>query len=379
MFVKVKNRATSWLALLISLSIISAVYLYLFPATYLPIVFATKYITFSTKPKMLVVWRYGLGERELGARIMRIAPKLGLKVKFVTAKFGKNRSIYDRYILDQPTLAAKAMQPDFVLIIDRAIPPIENFANYVVLDQSAEAYIESKDGKNVFINPDHYRFTGLFPTFKQIDLLKNTYEALGKPYRGFNWRPTVHATDYKAQEPKRLFFPGGALSDPTRSSEKYKQVYTMLAQAGYFEVYGWEEALKFLGASYKGYIPIDGETLLQKSNAAGISLVLHSAEHLNSGTPTGRIFEAVAANTVIISDKHAFIEEHFGNNVLYIDVDQNADQIYAQINQHMQWIYAHPLEARRMAENCHDVFLQKFTLESLLQDVVNLAMSQPSV
>lgn len=378
MFVKAKNKTATILAFIMTAVIVSAVYLYLFPASYLPYVFAAKYLTFSNKPKMLLVWRNGLGEREFGARVMQIAPKLGIKIKFVAARNGSNRTIFDRYIAEQPALAAKAMQPDFVLIIDRAIAPIPNVANYLVLDQHLEAYIEQKNGKNVFINPDHYQFTGLFPTFKQIDVLKNTYEITGKTYVGFNWIYTVHATQYKTQQPKRLFFPAGALTDPARSSEKYKQVYSKLAADGILDVYGWSEPLKFLGAAYKGYIPTDGESLLKINNAAGISLVLHSDEHLHSGTPTGRIFEAAAANTVIIADKHSFIQEHFGDNVLYIDVDQDAARMYAQIKQHMEWIYAHPQQAQQMAANCHAIFMQKFTLEDLLQRVVALAMQQQS-
>lgn len=359
---------------IITCLIVLGVIFYLYPNLYAPQVFTARYRIYNNKPKLLIVWRYGLGERELGERIMNIMPRLGVNVRFVCAPDGRTKDFIERGVGDRPLQAARAMQPDMILTIDRSIPPIPGFTNYVVMDQRAETYIKIADGKPVFIQPYHYDFTGIFPTFPEIDLLAKVLEGRGKKYRGFNWRPTVNKNNYTPQEPKRLFFPAGALSDPTRSSDKYKQVYAWLDANGYFEAYGWQKPLQFLKNSYRGFIPIDGESLIKINNAAGISLILHAVEHLYSGTPTGRIFESAAANTVIISDKHKFIMDHFGDNVLYIDVDVDAQTMFNQIDAHMQWIYAHPEAAKQMAQRCHDIFMQKFTLEELMQNVVRVGI-----
>lgn len=367
-----KNKITNIAVLSICSTVVIAVILYLFPQIYIPYVFAAKYLTITKKQKILVVWRNGLGEREVGARIIKTLPKLGVNAKFVTARNDRNRTIYDRYILEQPELAARIMQPDIVLIIDRAIKPISNFTNYIFLDQSVDTYIEYNNEHHAFKDPIYNRFKALLPTFKEIDLLREAYEQTGAKYLGFRWYPTVYTTYYKVQTPKRLFFPAGALSDPTRSSEKYIEVFKMLDRTGYFEVYGWQKSLWFLQQSYRGFIPNDGETLLKTNNQAGMSLILHSQEHLQSATPTARIFEAIAANTIIISDKHEFVIDNFGDNILYIDVDVSAQEMFDQIERHVQWIKTNPDKAREMAQRCHDIFLEKFTMEELLQKLIAL-------
>lgn len=370
------SRFAKITAVIVTSIIVIAVFLYVAMDFYVPIIFGWQYKVFNNKPKMLLVWHQGLGEREESARILKVMPKLGVNAKFVCAKLGLSETIFDRHIHDKAKVAAEAMRPDFVLTIERDVPPLKNTLNFVVLDQGIVSYI-AKDANdhNAFLNPIHYQFSGLLPTFTEIDVLKEVYENSGKPYYGFRWLPTVQATTYKFQGAKRLFYPGGLLSDPTRSTDKYMHMFKQLDQTGYLDIYGKKDRWQHTPNSYRSFIPIDGESLLAISNAAGVSLVLHSEEHLIAGIPTGRIFESAAANTVIISDRNAFVVENFGDNVLYVDVTQDGDNMFKQIDQHMQWIYAHPAEAQQMAERCHAIFMEKFTLEEQMQRLVQLAMS----
>lgn len=360
------------LIITVTLLVTIASVLSLLPYVSLPLLFKMQYLVFTNKPKMLIVWRRGLGERECAERILNVMPKLGVKAKLVSAY--RDIQTLDRYLINKPEMAATAMRPDFILTIDREVPPIKSAPNYIILDQSSSKYIKKdENGNDVFIENFHYDFTGLLPAFKDIDLLRTVYERRGHKYSGFNWTPTVHATSYVAQAPQFLCYPGGDLSDNTRSKEKYRQVFTMLDKTGYFAVYGYQERWQFISSSYRGFIPLDGVSLLETQNKAGITLVLHAQDHLLSGTPTGRIFEAVAANTVIITDKNQFIIDNFGDNVLYVDVAQSAEEVFRQIDQHMQWIFAHPAEAQKMAERCHNIFLEKFTLEQQMQRLLALA------
>lgn len=371
----VSKRAANVLAVCISSCIVIAVTIYLTIDYSAATIFAWKYRVFNSKPKMLLVWKNGLGERELGARIMLVMPKLGVNVKFVRDNPWVHETFFDRHVADHAERAAKAMQPDFILTIDRTIAPLPHTApNYLVLDQGPATYIAQDGSKAEFINPMHYEFTGLLPAFKEIDLLKTVYEASGKPYQGFRWAPTVHSNNYKFQGAHSVFYPGGACMDETRNSDKYKQMFSLLDQTGYMEIYGWKNRWLHTPNSYKGFIPTDGVSILKINNAAGISLVLHAHEHFASATPTGRIFEAAAANTVIISDRHPFVVENFGDNVLYIDVSQDAQGMFKQIDEHVQWIKTHPAEAQHMAERCHEIFLKKFTLEEQMQRLLDLAM-----
>lgn len=357
------------------LVIIVASLLSLLPYFSLPLLFKMQYVVFTNKPKMLLVWRRGLGERECAERILKVMPKLGVKVKLVSAY--RDIQTLDRYLSNKPEMAAATMRPDFILTIDREVPPIMSAPNYIILDQSINKYIhKDQNGKNVFIEDFHYNFSGLLPAFKDIDLLRTVYERNGSKFNGFNWTPTVHATNYVAQKPQFLCYPGGDLSDNTRSKDKYKQIFTLLDKTGYFAVYGYKERWQFISNSYRGFIPLDGVSLLDTQNKAGVTLVLHAEDHLTSGTPTGRIFEAVAANTVVIADRNQFILDNFADNVLYIDVDQDATEIFRQIDRHMQWIFTHPEAAQKMAARCHAIFLEKFTLEQQMQRLLALALPE---
>ena len=44
--------------------------------------------------------------------------------------------------------------------------------------------------------------------------------------------------------------------------------------------------------------------------------------------------------------------------------------MFKQIDHHMKWIRSHPAEAQQMAENCHAINAQKFSLESQLQKLI---------
>jgi phosphoglycerol transferase len=96
---------------------------------------------------------------------------------------------------------------------------------------------------------------------------------------------------------------------------------------------------------------------------AGVALVLHSGSHLRSHTITSRIFEAAAASCVIICDEHKFVKDNFGDSVLYIDVTKSPEEIFKQIDTHMQWILANPEKAIELARRSHKIFVDNFTLE----------------
>ena len=228
------------------------------------------------------------------------------------------------------------------------------------------------DGSFALVRSEYANFDALLPSFTAIDKLKNAYEATGKSFNGFTWYPTVYTTEYQVAQPQYLFYSGGTLWDGTRASSKYKQLFSKLDQTGYFRVCGVVDKWQHTPNSAIGLIPIDGKSLIAAIHKAGISLVLHTQGHIESGAPTARIFEAAAANAVIIADRHPFIQQNFGNNVLYIDTEKSAENIFQQIDQHMQWIYAHPKEAQAKAINCHDIFMQKFSLDAQLLKLLEM-------
>ncbi|MBO7537528.1 MAG: glycosyltransferase family 1 protein [Alphaproteobacteria bacterium] len=177
---------------------------------------------------------------------------------------------------------------------------------------------------------------------------------------------SVPATKFSDNPKERLFF-GGCIWDKYRKSV-VRKLYEFLDNTNYFDLYG----VKNLGiSSYKGCIPFGENTVLKIMEKSGITLVLHSGEHFENNIPTARIFEAAAASTVVITDRLPFIVKNFGDSVLYIDRDKSPEEIFRQIDAHMQWILSHPQEAIELARRSHEIFLQNFTLEQIMKKVMD--------
>ncbi|RMG92891.1 MAG: glycosyltransferase family 1 protein [Zetaproteobacteria bacterium] len=139
---------------------------------------------------------------------------------------------------------------------------------------------------------------------------------------------------------------------------------------GVREVYGvkvWEGF-----RHYQGELPFDdGRSIVETANRCGVSLVLSSESHLESGLVSTRIFQACAAKTVVIADDNPFIVKHFGDSVLTFersdDPLENAERIIQLIN----WIKEHPEEAAEKARRAHEIFVERFSLDAEIERLVD--------
>jgi len=329
------------------------------------------------KFKILMIWAHGLGEQELISRYKIITKKMGINYKAVSTVLHESKlDLYAAQYANKvgtslPELAIAAMQPDLIITLQHKVKHYMGAPNYRILDKSLASFTtKSASGMVSFSDPDIYNFDGLLMPFSEVDQAKAIYESSGKKFYGMNWYPTSYVNDYKPSEPRYLFYIGGEYG--IRNSTKYAQIIQGLDKHRYLDVAAakldWKDKL----VNIRERIPFDGVSLIQQFNITGIALILHGEAHLYGATPTGRIFEAAAGNAVIISDKNGFVEKHFGNNVLYIDVEQDAGSVINQIDQHMQWIYSNTEQAKQMANRCHEIFLEKFTLELQLQRLIKM-------
>ncbi|MDR0678755.1 MAG: hypothetical protein LBF24_00680, partial [Puniceicoccales bacterium] len=53
----------------------------------------------------------------------------------------------------------------------------------------------------------------------------------------------------------------------------------------------------------------------------------------------------------------------FGDSVLYVDQENEPEEMFRQIDGHMKWILTHPKEAVVLARRSHRIFVEKFPLE----------------
>jgi len=121
--------------------------------------------------------------------------------------------------------------------------------------------------------------------------------------------------------------------------------------------------------SYVGPIPFDGESVVRLIHMSGISLVLSSPAHRQSEMMSCRIFESAAAGAVIICDENSFARRYFGDSLLYIDSSLPAEEVYGQVQSHLNWIKGEPAKALEMANASQSVFLQNFTMRSCVERI----------
>ena len=213
---------------------------------------------------------------------------------------------------------------------------------------------------------------GVLTVAAEVDVYKKMFERLNKPFNGFRLFPLVPAFENGPAEPKTLMWLSGGW-DAYRSSNTYKDFIKLLSENVPMKVYGHYNSASYLKPGiYDGYIKpgIENMEAIRKN---GIYLLTHSNFHFEgSGVPSMRIFEATAANAVVISDMHPFPLEHFGDNFLYFDHKASAQEIYKQIKSHMDWIKANPEKAKAMADRAHKIFLEKFTIEKDLERIAKM-------
>ena len=184
-------------------------------------------------------------------------------------------------------------------------------------------------------------------------------------YPYMSWYPCVQRREYRLVEPDYLFHTlcgwGNRLKE-----EKFQECLHLLDREPYMRMYGERRFEQVYPQSYRGSIPFDSESLYASAAEAGITLIFHSSDHNAHGIPSGRIFEAAASSTVIICDNNAFVQNCFGDAILYIDTDQDGPSIYRQIHAHMEWILANKQEALEKAKRAHAICVEKFALEDQL-------------
>ena len=119
---------------------------------------------------------------------------------------------------------------------------------------------------------------------------------------------------------------------------------------------------------YQGELPFDdGRSIVETSNRCGVSLVLSSESHLDSGLVSTRIFQACAAKTVVIADDNPFIIRHFGDSVLTFERTDDPLKNAERIIELIAWIKTHPEEAAEKAKRSHEIFVQRFSLDAEIE------------
>ena len=201
-----------------------------------------------------------------------------------------------------------------------------------------------------------------------------------KPYFDFRIYPSCYRSTLKGcvSAESHLTYAGNNWDDRTNSSissigDFFHYAYAVHGTASDkigFKVYGPEEGWREFPCFYHGSIPFDGKSFLQTYRDSGILLCLQSDKHYKEGIPSMRIFDACASGCLAICDKTKFIQEAYGDTVLYIDRDAKGFELYEQIADHIGWARTHPKIANEMVKEAQAIFNAQHALENTLQELI---------
>jgi len=209
----------------------------------------------------------------------------------------------------------------------------------------------------------------LLITDKGIKIIEDYFTSIHRKFYGIRVVPSVNDNSLIPSKPQHISLIGLPMKDENRGSDKFRNMLKMLTQDKILKTYGLESGFWFIPSSYQGYIE-DANDIIATLNKNGISLIVHRMEHFENSAPTNRIMEAAAANSLVICDKNPFVIEHFGDSVLYFDINIDSEAMYKQVRGHYDWAQANPEEAKKLANRAHEIFKEKFTSE---KDLIRIA------
>lgn len=259
----------------------------------------------------------------------------------------------------------EAAAPDLVLALHTDAPKLTRFPTLGCL-WNPPAFFENEPARlRKILSYDGFLTAG--PNMRdwvEAMLFPTTRSAQATPFF-----PSCH-TDLHAPHIRldsRAFYVGSNW-DGTR----FADLFAHLEALDLLNVWGPRDRWQHCAAAYRGELPFDGKTLLDRACDSGIGLCLHLPAHIDAGIPNMRVFELCAAGCLIISDRHPFVVEHFGEDVLYVDMTGTAKEVADTVARHIAWARTHRKEAMAMALRCQDRFVKSFTLERLLEALPDL-------
>jgi hypothetical protein len=335
-----------------------------------------KYANVSIRDKYKIVFVTSAGGEENQAQYF----------KYSAEKIGWEAQVYFKYAKQFSNDIIK-FDPDFILF---SLFASRDFGNRLIAHHSKKYFIDlslieshmktwghiSKsdiEGNTVSRSLESYLspFDGMLDYAGDINIFKNIFSKINKTFEGIDCLPSAPALINEPAEPEYLTWCGMGW-DKFRSSGKFKDFITRLSKSVAMKVYGPTDYLNFLPAeSYDGFTP-PGIPHIEAIRKNGIYLLTHTDLHIEYGFPTGRIFEALAANVIIISDKNPFVINNFGDNILYYDQYASNDVMCQQVKDHYDWIKSNPEKAKAMAGRAHQIFLDRFTTEKILPRIAKM-------
>ncbi len=179
---------------------------------------------------------------------------------------------------------------------------------------------------------------------------------------------------------RKLLYIGVNWEKSSNTHGRHHELLKELDAMGILEIYG----PKKLGTvrpwagfkSFRGELPFDGLSVIEKCHEVGAVLVLSSQEHLKDQIQTSRLFEGLAGGAAIIGDRHHFLDTNFKNKIWQFDNSSTFKEQALEIANILNSINANPSETKVKVLQGQQVLENSFNLTHQLDEIANHAREQ---
>lgn len=332
-----------------------------------------EYINFQIQPGLLgkfaivKLWpELKTAEDECVARIKLAAADIGVECVEINS---------DGFYLDEPNKRVNQDNIDFVIHLHYDTPKSYNAFSFVALWNPIHFYHEwgfTRTSRNLTTHDDFISCGSAAADNHVRSMIEVGDQTLLPPkFKLYHSTPGIV---YKPSlGDQKLFYVGINWEKITGGKGRHQEVLKRLDKTGLLRIYGPTifQGVK-VWAGYKSYIkeiPFDGVSMLHEISKAGISLVLSSPAHKESGLMSSRLFESIAAGALIICDENPFAKTYFGDTLLYIDSRDPVGKIYGDILRHIEWARSNPHMALNKITAAQEIFAGQFNLRTNLLEL----------
>jgi hypothetical protein len=316
--------------------------------------------SFLKKVAVVQMWpELKAAEDEVIARIVKTCEQLGIEVVLINAA-GK--------LVESPETRITSKDVDFVIHLHFETPKTYDAFSFVTLWNPLQFYFDwgyRKYSNNIISHDDFLSCDSVCADDHVRRLITADKTHLAPYFNLFHSLSTPFCAPSLGK--KKLFYVGINWDKLGNGVSRHQDLLQSLDKSGELVIYGPDifQGVKVWEGfkSYVGPLPFDGESVIHAIDEAGITLVLSSEAHIESELMSNRLFEGLAAGSVIIVDENPFARKHFGDTLLYINtVGVKPEDITSQVRTHIGWINANQEEALEMATKGQQIFKEKFDM-----------------
>ena len=277
--------------------------------------------------------------------------------------------------INPPRVLVTKEDVDFIIHLHFETPKIYDVFSFVALWNPLQFYFDwgyRRFSSNLLTHDDflscsspwaddHVKRLAVEDPYRDTTLLMTLYHSVSEPI----FEPSLGE--------KKIMYVGINWEKISGNLGRFDPILKSLDKKGILNIYGPKvfQGVKVWNGfkSYIGPLPFDGQSVVEAARKAGISLVLSSNSHKQSELMSSRLFEALAAGSMVICDENFFAKRFFGDTLLYIDSSKPEDDIRDQILAHHHWIINNESKALAMIRDAQKIFKETFSLDKSLQKI----------